>query len=63
MATEYDMSISHIRFGGLGAAGSETWLQGQKMKPYQIKKLKELLKTVEGSTPEVDENDLENMFE
>lgn len=67
---EYDMDkndISHIRFGGFGAAGSETWMTGQKMKPYQIKKLKELLKSVENGTGEnvKTENveNLETMFE
>lgn len=67
---EYDMDkndISHIRFGGFGAAGSETWVTGQKMKPYQIKKMKELLQKMEGETdktvkPEVVEN-FDNMFD
>lgn len=62
---EYDTSkndISFIRFGNNGAAGSESWLLGQKMKPYQIKKLKELLKTVEGSAPEPASENLEDMF-
>ena len=66
---EYDMTKNHIsaiRFGNLGAAGSESWVKGQKMKPYQIQKLKELLKSVEGDDvkPENKEpENLENMFE
>lgn len=66
---EYDMTknhISHIRFGGLGAAGSESWMPGQKMKPYQIQKLKELLKSVENGDvkrEEKIEENFENMFE
>jgi hypothetical protein len=64
---EYDMDkndISFIRFGNTGAAGSESWMKGSKMKPYQIKKLKELLRSVEGADvkPENTPN-LENMFE
>lgn len=66
---EYDMEkndISHIRFGGFGAAGSETWITGQKMKPYQIKKLEELLKSAksDGVKPEKQPTDnLESMFD
>lgn len=67
---EHDMTknhISFIRFGGSGAAGSESWMTGAKMKPYQIQKLRELLKSVEQETPSVkpqkiDEN-LTNMFD
>ena len=65
---EYDMTknhISFIRFGGSGAAGSESWMTGAKMKPYQIQKLKELLKSVEAGDvkpQKIDEN-LTNMFD
>ena len=69
MAFEFDMDkndISFIRFGNTGATGSEGWMKGQKMKPYQIKKLKELLKSVECEPeekvkPENNKN-LEDMF-
>lgn len=56
--------ISFIRFGNTGATGSESWMRGCKMKPYQIKKLKELLAEQEGSPvkQKVEEN-LQNMFE
>lgn len=66
---EYDMTkndISHIRFGGFGAAGSETWITGQKMKPYQIQKLRELLKSVENGDVKSEKKEpenLENMFD
>jgi hypothetical protein len=56
--------ISFIRFGNTGATGSESWMKGSKMKPYQIKKLKELLAEQE-VTPvksKVEEN-LQNMLE
>lgn len=65
---EYDMTkndISFIRFGNSGAAGSESWNSGMKMKPYQIQKLKELLKSVEAGDvkpQKIDEN-LTNMFD
>jgi len=60
---QYDMDkndISFIRFGGYGAAGSDSWMAGQKMKPYQIKKLKELLKSVENQTEIKEEVKSEN---
>ena len=65
---EYDMDkneISFIRFGGFGAAGSESWMKGSKMKPYQIRKLKELLKSVENQTEikeEVKSENIEDMM-
>ncbi len=61
---QYDMDkndISFIRFGNTGAAGSEGWMRGQKMKPCQIKKLEELLKTVKGEPVLVEKNNDENL--
>lgn len=64
---KYDMTkndISAVRFGNLGAAGSETWIKGDKMKPYQIQKLKELLKAAETeSRQKVENENFENMFD
>lgn len=55
--------ISFIRFGNTGAVKSESWMSGQKMKPYQIKKLKELLQRVECQPVEkVNTENLEDMF-
>ena len=51
--------ISHIRFGGFNA-GSENWLPGQKMKPYMIQRLRELLKSMEGEKTK--EENIEDMF-
>lgn len=58
--------VTHIRFGGFGS-GSETWVKGAKLKPQQIKALKDLVKVAEGGITEAvkPENniDLENMFD
>lgn len=44
--------ISMIRFGGMGAQGSETWTKGGTMRKDQLRKLKTLVAVLEG----VDDN-------
>lgn len=41
--------ITMIRFGGYGKQGSETWTSGSKLRPDQLKKLKEIV--AEHDTP------------
>ena len=44
--------ITYIRFGAHGAQGSTSWLKGQILKPWQRKKLEDLLS---GEAPEEDD--------
>lgn len=56
--------ISFIRFGNTGATGSEGWMRGAKMKPYQVRKLKELLAEQEGThVKQKDDENLQSMVE
>lgn len=52
--------VTHIRFGGFGT-GSETWIKGTKLKPAQVKAIKEFLKNNEDVKQEKEEN-IEDMF-
>lgn len=52
--------IYFIRFGQHGAKGSESWMPGLKLKPYQLQKLKELIK--QHDAPQRSVENLEDMF-
>lgn len=48
--------VTYIRFGAHGAQGSTSWVKGQNLKPWQRKKLEELLS--DGTSEEDDFSDM-----